>query len=107
MAVLTTVSLVLTQPRATFATMKRRGGYGPPILFLLVVGWPMMVLSTFVTGDFGGSVEFMGKQFDLGGQSAALPSSRSPLSLPRARALSLSSDSPHQSSTLRVRIVVL
>lgn len=70
-ALLTTVTQVLTQPRATFATMKRSGGFGPPILFLLVVGWPMAAISTLLIGDPGGDLDFLAG-LDLGGQMSGL-----------------------------------
>lgn len=71
LAVLTTISLVLTRPRETFATMKRTAGYGPPILFLLVVGWPITAISQLFFADLGGGMDFM-SQLDLGGHSSGI-----------------------------------
>ncbi|MEO2169901.1 MAG: YIP1 family protein [bacterium] len=62
--VFTTISLVLTRPRETFATMRRSGGFGTPILFMLIVGWPVVLVSTFLYR--GAQLDFAGN-FDLGG----------------------------------------
>lgn len=60
----TTISLVLTRPRETFATMRRSGGFGTPIFFMLVVGWPVVIVSTLLFR--GAELDFAGN-FDLGG----------------------------------------
>lgn len=62
----TTISLVLTQPRGTFGSMRRDGGFSTPLLFLIAVGWPMVILSTVAFSD--GSLRFLAA-YDFGGQS--------------------------------------
>ena len=63
---LTTISMVLTQPRATFETMRRAGGFGTPLLFTLIVGWPMVIVSTVFFSD--GTLRMVA-QYDFGGNS--------------------------------------
>jgi hypothetical protein len=65
-ALFTTISLVLTQPRDTFSSMRRDGGFGTPLFFLLAVGWPMVILSTTLFSD--GSLRMLG-EYDFSGQS--------------------------------------
>ncbi len=65
-ALINTISLVLSQPRNTFATMRRSGGFGTPILFLIAVGWPVVILSTVALSD--GSLRMLA-QYDFGGTS--------------------------------------
>lgn len=65
-ALFTTISLVLTQPRDTFRMMRRDGGFGTPLFFLLAVGWPMVILSSVIFSD--GSLRWLG-EYDFSGQS--------------------------------------